>query len=76
MEYETDYVIVAGVAWIRRTRVETSSSRVEEGMWLTTFDGDQPESHKADAGTMSVERGEIGGSPFPAGAWPSDVRVT
>jgi len=64
MEYETDYVIVAGVAWIRRTRVETSSGRVEESMWLTTFDGDQPESHKADAGTMSVERGEIAGTAW------------
>ena len=61
MDYETDYVIVAGVAWIRRTRVATSSGRVEESMWLTTFDGDQPESHKADAETMSIERGEIAG---------------
>jgi hypothetical protein len=62
--YETDYVIVAGVAWIRRTRVETSSGRSEESMWLSTFDGDVPEVHKADAGSMSVERGEIAGTAW------------
>jgi hypothetical protein len=64
MEYETDYVIVAGIAWIRRTRVETDSGRVEESMWLATFDGDRPEVHKADAGTMSIERGEIAGTAW------------
>jgi hypothetical protein len=62
--YETDYVIVAGVAWIRRTRVETSSGRIDESMWLTTFDGDAPEVHKADAGSMSIERGEIAGTAW------------
>jgi hypothetical protein len=61
MEYETNYVIVAGIAWIRRTRVETDAGRIEDSIWLTTFDGDRPEVHKADAGAMSIERGEIAG---------------
>jgi hypothetical protein len=64
MEYETDYVIVAGIAWIRRTRVETDTGRVEDSIWLTTFDGDRPEVRKADAGTMSIERGEIAGTSW------------
>jgi hypothetical protein len=64
VRYETDYVIVAGIAWIRRSRVETDSGRVEESVWLVTFDGDDAEVHKADAGTMSIERGEISGTAW------------
>lgn len=64
MAYETDYVIVAGIAWIRRTRVETDTGRVEESMWLTTFDEGRPDVHKAAAGTMSIESGEIAGTSW------------
>ena len=64
MRYDTDYVIIAGIAWIRRTRVETDTGRVEESVWLVTFDGDQPEVHKADAGSMTIEQGEIEGTAW------------
>jgi len=61
VRYDTDYVIVAGIAWIRRTRVETDTGHVEESVWLVTFDGDQPDVRKADAGSMTIEQGEIAG---------------
>jgi hypothetical protein len=53
--YETEYVIVAGVAWIRRTRVGD-----EEHIWLVTFDG-EPRAWKEPAGERTLERGEVGG---------------
>ena len=62
--YETEYVIVAGIAWIRRSRVTTSTGLVDDSIWLAIFDGDRPEVHKADAGTMSIERGEIAGTSW------------
>ena len=40
MRYDTAYVIVAGVAWIRRSRVETAGGRVDDTTWAVTFDGE------------------------------------
>src|ERR1043165_7346724 len=37
MKYETSYVIVAGVAWIRRSVVWTSDGRREDTTWVVTF---------------------------------------
>ena len=60
MRYETEYVIVAGVAWIRRSRVETRDGRVDESVWLVLFDG-APTAHKAPAGTSTPREGAIDG---------------
>ena len=40
MRYETSYVIVAGVAWVRRSRVELADGRVDDTTWVVTFDGE------------------------------------
>ncbi len=61
MSFETTYVIVAGVAWIRRSRVETSDGRVEESVWLVTFDGERSEAYKEPAGDSTINRGEVAG---------------
>ncbi len=61
MRYETSYVIVAGIAWLRRSRVETSDGRVEEAVWLVRFDGEQPVARKGVAGDSTIERGELDG---------------
>lgn len=61
MRYETSYVIVAGVAWIRRSRVETSDGRIDDSTWLVLFDGERPEAWKAESGGSTIERGTVGG---------------
>jgi hypothetical protein len=61
VRYETSYVIVAGIAWIRRSRVETQDGRLEETVWLVLFDGEQPEARKGVAGASTIERGELDG---------------
>jgi hypothetical protein len=61
VRYETSYVIVAGIAWIRRSRVEMRDGRVEDAVWLVLFDGEQPEARKGVAGASTIERGELDG---------------
>jgi hypothetical protein len=53
--YETEYVIAAGLAWIRRTRLGD-----DEHIWLITFDG-EPRAWKEPAGERTLERGELAG---------------
>jgi hypothetical protein len=53
--YETRYVIVAGVGWIRWTRVDDV-----EDIWLITF-GDEPRAAKGPAGDNTILRGQLGG---------------
>jgi hypothetical protein len=61
VRYETTYVIVAGVAWIRRSRVETASGVVEDTAWAVLFDGEVPSVHRsAVPGELTVRRGQIG----------------
>lgn len=60
MSFETRYVIVAGVAWIRRTRVETTDGRVEDRMWAVLFGEDVPSVRTGPAGSSSIERGSLG----------------
>ena len=59
MRYETEYVIVAGIAWLRRTRVETSDGRVEDSVWAVTFEGDTI-ARKGPADGSTSARGHIG----------------
>lgn len=61
MRYETTYVIVAGVAWIRCSRVETGDGRVEDTTWLVLFDGERPEARRETTGASTIERGELDG---------------
>lgn len=53
--YETRYAIVAGVGWIRWTRVADV-----EDIWLITFDG-EPRAAKGPAGGNTTLRGQLGG---------------
>jgi len=53
--YETRYAIVAGVGWIRWTRVDDV-----EDIWLITF-GDEPRAAKGPAGDNTILRGQLGG---------------
>lgn len=60
MKYETTYVIVAGVAWIRRSRVETVAGDVEDAVWAVTFDGTAPTVRRARwSDGVSVRSGRI-----------------
>jgi hypothetical protein len=61
VRYETSYVIVAGVAWIRRSRVQTHDGHVEDSAWIVLFDGERPVARKHAAGASTIERGEIDG---------------
>jgi hypothetical protein len=61
VRYDTSYVIVAGVAWIRRSRVETQNGRVDDSVWVVLFDGEQPVARKGAAGDSTIERGELDG---------------
>lgn len=61
MRYETSYVIVSGVAWIRRSRVETRDGRIDDSVWVVLFDGERPVVHKSDAGSATIERGSVDG---------------
>ena len=61
MKYETSYVIVAGVAWIRRSRVETSDGRIDDSVWLVTFGGEGVQAHKERAGDSTIAHGRAGG---------------
>src|SRR2546425_11707996 len=56
MTYETRYVIVAGIAWIRRTRVGA-----DEHVWLVVFGDGEPQARKGPAGESSTHRGELDG---------------
>jgi hypothetical protein len=58
VKYETEYVIVAGIAWIRRSRVELADGRVDDSVWVVTFDG-EPVARKAPAGDATPFRGRI-----------------
>jgi hypothetical protein len=61
VRYETTYVIVAGIAWIRRTRVEMRDGGVDDSVWAVLFDGDSSVALKGDAGDATTEHGEVGG---------------
>jgi hypothetical protein len=56
VSYETRYVIVAGIAWIRWTRVGT-----DEHVWLIVFGDGEPRARKGPAGENSTHRGELEG---------------
>lgn len=58
MRYDTRYLIVAGIAWIRTTRVELADGRVEDTVWAVTFADDV--ARKASRGDATIERGAIG----------------
>jgi hypothetical protein len=58
VKYETEYVIVAGIAWIRRSRVELADGRVDDSVWVVTFDG-EPVAHKVPAGDATPLEGRI-----------------
>ena len=61
MRYETSYVIVSGVAWIRRSRVETPQGHVEDSVWIVLFDGERPVARKSQAGNSTIESGALDG---------------
>src|SRR2546425_8790778 len=63
MTYETRYVIVAGIAWIRRTRVGA-----DEHVWLVVFGDGEPQARKGPAGESSTHRGELDGVSWRVGA--------
>ena len=67
MRFETTYVIVAGIAWIRRSRVETCDGRVEESVWLVTFDGEHSDAHKEPAGDSTINSGRVAGIEWSLG---------
>jgi hypothetical protein len=58
VKYETEYVIVAGIAWIRRSRVELADGRVDDSVWVVTFEG-EPVARKAPAGDATPLVGRI-----------------
>lgn len=61
MSYESRYVIVAGVAWIRRSRVVTTDGAVEDTVWAVTFDDGAPKVQRAPAqGDIGLHAGRIG----------------
>lgn len=60
MRFETRYVIVAGVAWIRRSRVETTDGRVDDRMWAVLFGDGEPSVRTGAAGSSSIEAGSLG----------------
>ena len=59
MRYETSYVIVAGIVWLRRSRVETRDGRVEDTTWVVTF-GDGAPVVRRGAG-RDLSSGELDG---------------
>lgn len=60
MSYRTSYVIVAGIAWLRRSRIELRDGTVEDRIWCVTF-GRTPVVRTGDAGDSTPLRGEIDG---------------
>jgi hypothetical protein len=61
VSYETTYLIVAGVAWLRRSRVELSGGRVDDTFWLVTFGDGEPQVRTGPAGDATVARGDLEG---------------
>ncbi len=61
MGYETSYLIVAGIAWLRRSRVELGAGRVDDRFWLVTFDEGAPRVRTGPAPEATVARGELDG---------------
>ena len=59
MRYETSYVIVAGVAWIRRSAVWTADGRHEDTTWVVTFANGMPQVRRG-AG-RDIRAGELDG---------------
>lgn len=60
MKYETTYVIVAGVAWIRRSRVEAADGTVDDTVWAVTFGDGAPVVRRAPwSEGIDVHRGRI-----------------
>lgn len=59
MRYETSYLIVAGVAWIRRTRVQLADGSVDDTAWAVTF-GDQPRAQRGPGEGFRLDRGRVG----------------
>jgi hypothetical protein len=61
MSYATTYLIVAGVAWLRRSRVELPGGRIDDTFWLVTFGDGEPKVRTGPAGEATVAHGELEG---------------
>lgn len=59
LRYETSYLIVAGVAWIRRSSVWTSDGRNEDTTWVVTFGEGAPVVRRGAGRDLSA--GELDG---------------
>jgi hypothetical protein len=59
VSYETTYLIVAGVAWLRRSRVELRDGTVDDTAWAVTFD-DGPVVRRGPGEGFALERGRVG----------------
>ena len=59
MRYETSYVIVAGIAWIRCSHIEFADGHSEDRAWVVTFAGDVPDVRTAE-GKCSPVQGTLG----------------
>lgn len=67
MRYETSYLIVAGVAWIRRSAVWTADGRHEDTTWVVTFGDGAPVARRGPG--CDIRAGELDGL-----AWELDWR--
>ena len=61
MRYETSYLIVAGIAWLRRSRVELRDGSIDDTFWLVTFDEEIPRVRTGGAPGATVTHGELDG---------------
>ena len=59
MRYETSYVIVAGVAWIRRSEVWTANGRHDDTTWVVTFGDGAPVVRRGTG--RDIRAGELDG---------------
>jgi hypothetical protein len=57
VRYDTRYVIISGIAWIRTTRVELADGGVVDSVWAVTFDDGL--ARKADRGDSTIECGGV-----------------
>ena len=71
MRYASSYVIVAGVAWIRRSQVWTSDGRHEDTTWIVTF-GDGAPVVRRGAG-RDIWSGELDGLSWELAARELDA---
>jgi hypothetical protein len=59
VSYETTYLIVAGVAWLRLSRVELPDGTIDDTAWAVTFDG-EPVVRRGPGEAFAFERGRVG----------------